>query len=143
MNVTSILLKKGYGAATVEPDTKISDAVLRMQIRNIGALIVSEDRHDVGGLISERDIIFSLADFGAEILEFPVRVFMTKNIITCQPHHLITDVMAIMTDNHIRHVPVVEPSRILGIVSIGDIIKSRVDELQAESDEMVRYIRYA
>ena len=134
MNVASILKFKGIHVETTPPDTTLYTVAWTLKAKNIGAIVVSEDGSTVLGLVSERDIIRGLTDHGAKILTLPVSKLMTSPAITCRLEESITAVMARMTRHRARHLPVVEGGKLCGIVSIGDVVKHRLDELQLEAD---------
>src|SRR5215468_9955525 len=134
MKVTSILKTKGSQVATVTPETRIATIVRELTAKSIGAVVVSEDSVNLLGLVSERDIVKSLGVFGARTLELRASDIMVRRPVTCQPDDTITRVMAEMTRQRVRHLPVVEGGRLHGIVSIGDIVKHRLDELETEAN---------
>jgi CBS domain-containing protein len=134
MKVASILKAKGESVETIPPDTTISSAVWDLRVKSIGALVVSEDGTTMLGLISERDVVRGLAEHGAALLGLRVREVMSRSVITCAPEDSITRVMAEMTRHRVRHLPVVEQGRLRGIVSIGDVVKYRLDELEMEAN---------
>jgi len=134
MNVASILKAKGESVATTLPDTTISTIVWELRSRGIGALVVSQDGTTFLGLISERDIVHSLAEHGAGLLGMRASQVMTKSVVTCGPEDNVTSVMAQMTRHRVRQIPVVEGGKLRGIVSIGDVVKHRVDELEWEAN---------
>ncbi len=140
MNIEKILKAKGSYVATVSPEAKITDVIAALESEDTGALVVSVDEKNIEGIISERDVVRGLQSFGAEVLDHPVRDLMTKDVFTCQAGDRVAGIMAAMTEQRIRHVPVVENDKLAGIVSIGDIVKLRLDEVQAEADSMRRYI---
>lgn len=132
MTVEAILKRKGARVSTIGKDATISAAVQRLNLDHIGALVVAEGSRVVG-IISERDIIGGLARHGVLALEKRVEELMTWPIITCTRAQAIKDVMVIMTRHRIRHLPVVEDDALLGIVSIGDVVKHRLEELEMEA----------
>jgi CBS domain-containing protein len=134
MSVASILKVKGIHVEVAPPDTTLYTVVWTLKAKNIGAIVVSEDGSTVLGLVSERDIIRGLTDHGAKLLTLPVSKLMTSPVITCRLEESITAVMARMTRHRARHLPVVEGGKLCGIVSIGDVVKHRLDELQLEAD---------
>ncbi len=140
MRINSILNHKGDDVATVAPDTTVADALGSLADHGIGALVVSDDGRTVEGIISERDITRSLADNGPETLEFLVSDLMTREVITCCLEDTVHELMRIMTEGRIRHVPVVEEQRLVGVVSIGDMVKHRLGELEEENDTLHDYI---
>ncbi len=134
MKVASILKAKGERVATTSPDTMISMVVWELRSKGIGALVVSQDGTTTLGLISERDIVHGLAEHGPRLLGMPTSQVMTKSVVTCTPEDSITNVMAQMTRHRVRHIPVVEGGKLRGIVSIGDAVKHRLDELELEAN---------
>jgi CBS domain-containing protein len=134
MKVTSILKTKGSQVATVTPEARIATIVDELTAKSIGAVVVSEDGVTLLGLVSERDIVKSLGIYGARTLELRASDIMERRPVTCQPDDTITRVMAEMTRQRVRHLPVVESGRLHGIVSIGDIVKHRLDELETEAN---------
>jgi CBS domain-containing protein len=140
MNVETILRNKGRRVATIRADAMVTDAVERLRQHGIGALVVSNDGTDVVGMLSERDIVFALARFGADFLDFPVADIMTRSVVTCAPEDSVAELMAEMTNRRIRHLPVVRNARLCGIVSIGDLVKSRLDEIEYEASSLRSFI---
>jgi CBS domain-containing protein len=134
MKVASILKGKGGHVVTVKPDTPISTAVRELTSKGIGALVVSEDGATVLGILSERDIVQALALYGARLLDLHVSDVMVRRVVTCSADDTITRIMADMTRHRIRHLPVVEHGTMQGIVSIGDVVKHRLDELETEAN---------
>jgi CBS domain-containing protein len=135
MKVKDILSHKGTGVITVRPETSLVTLIHRLALERIGALVVSEDGIHVAGIVSERDIVKLLAERGAETLESSLRVdaVMTRHVLTCTPEDSIKDVMGVMTRSRIRHLPVLEGERLVGIVSIGDVVKNRLGEVELEA----------
>ncbi|MBI4635116.1 MAG: CBS domain-containing protein [Candidatus Rokubacteria bacterium] len=134
MKVASILKAKGATVETVPPDTTLSTAVWALRSKGIGALVVSEDGTTILGLVSERDIVHGLAEHGAKLLGMRVSQVMTGSVVTCTPEDTIQSVMARMTRHRARHIPVVEDGKLRGIVSIGDVVKQRLDALELEAN---------
>jgi CBS domain-containing protein len=134
MSVAAILKAKGAGVETTRPDTTLHGVVWDLKLKGIGALVVTDDGVTVRGLISERDIVRGLAEHGTTLLAAPVSRLLTAPVVTCAPGESITAVMARMTRHRVRHLPVVEGGRLCGIVSIGDIVKHRLDELELEAN---------
>jgi CBS domain-containing protein len=143
MNVETILRNKGSRVATIRPDATIADAVDALRRERIGALIVSEDGESVDGILSERDIVIALADSGTDLLSRTVDEIMTRNVITCAPSDTVGELMAEMTNRRIRHFPVVADGRLCGIVSIGDLVKNRLDEVEFEAQSLRSFIASA
>lgn len=140
MNVDAILRGKGRVVATIRPDQTISAALNGLCERNIGALVVSDDGDRVDGIISERDIVHGLADHGNALLSLSVAEVMTRRVTTCDPADSVADLMAEMTNRRIRHLPVVQDGRLVGIVSIGDLVKNRLDEIEYEARSLRSFI---
>jgi len=134
MKVTSILKTKGTGATTTRPLTSIATAARMLRDYHIGALVVSDATGGVLGIITERDIVHGLADRGTALLDLPVSAVMTRAPATCTPDDDIQTVMSRMTRLRVRHLPVMLEGRLHGIVSIGDVVKHRLDELELETN---------
>jgi CBS domain-containing protein len=142
MQVQGILADKGNDVATVAPDITVRDAVGQLRDRGIGALVVSADGRSIDGIVSERDVVRHLAD-GPEVLDVEVRTVMTSDVYTCAPIDTVGQLMALMTEHRIRHVPVVDDEgHLLGIVSIGDVVKQRLGDLEGENRALVEYIQH-
>lgn len=135
MKVRGILDAKGRDVVTIRPDATVATAVHRLALERVGALVVSEDGVRIAGILSERDIVGALAGEGADLLSTGRRVadLMTRHVVTCGPDDTVKQLMAEMTRRRIRHLPVVEGGRIAGIVSIGDVVKSRLGEVEMEA----------
>jgi CBS domain-containing protein len=140
MNVETILRNKGHLVATIRPDETVRTAVDQLISRNIGALVVSEDGNKVDGIISERDIVHGLADRGPELLLLKIADIMTSRVVTCDPSDSVDQLMAEMTNRRIRHFPVVRSGQLCGIVSIGDVVKNRLDEVEYEARSLRSFI---
>ncbi len=140
MKVQAMLADKGKKVVTTRPDTTIATVIGILKLERIGALVVSNDGQHVLGIISERDIVRSLASHDLEILSQHAETLMTRHVKTCKPEDNIKDVMTEMTRSRIRHLPVVEDGRLCGIISIGDVVKNRLEELETESNVMRDYI---
>jgi CBS domain-containing protein len=143
MTVKDILSTKGSEVLTIEPTATLAAAVKVLAQRRIGALVVTGAEHRIVGIISERDIVRVLGDQGIAVLESPVAEVMTRKVVTCGLGETIADIMERMTGGKFRHVPVVEQGRLAGIVSIGDVVKARLGELEQEHDALRDYIRTA
>ena len=140
MNVETILRDKGRWVATIRPEATIAEAVKQLSVQNVGALVVSDDGDGIDGILSERDIVQALAEHGAELLNESVAAAMTRRVATCDPEDSVGDLMAEMTRRRIRHFPVVRDGRLVGIVSIGDLVKSRLDEIEYEARSLRSFI---
>jgi CBS domain-containing protein len=134
MSVAEILKAKGTDVQTVEGDASVADAVERLRDETIGALVVSSDGQTIEGVLSERDVITGLADHGQALLGMKVKDLMTTSVATCSPEDGVEKVMLEMTELRARHFPVVDAGRLVGIVSIGDVVKNRLDEVQLEKN---------
>jgi CBS domain-containing protein len=140
MNVETILRNKGNWVATIRPDATVADAVDMLNRERIGAIVVSEDGKGVDGILSERDVVIALAEDAADLLSRPVADIMTRSVVTCAPSETVGELMAEMTNRRIRHFPVVADGRLIGIVSIGDLVKNRLDEVEFEASSMRSFI---
>ncbi len=140
MTVSIILAAKGYEVVSIEPGADLAAAARLLAERRIGAaLVLGADRRIVG-VISERDIVRALAQRGADVLEEPVSRTMTREVETCTERETVAAIMGRMTAGKFRHLPVVEQGRVIGLVSIGDIVKYRLDQMERESAAMHDYI---
>ncbi|HZW48364.1 MAG TPA: CBS domain-containing protein [Microvirga sp.] len=143
MNVDQILSLKGRNVVAIEADRPLSEAARLLSERRIGALVVVDGKQPVSGILSERDIVRAVAAEGARALDESVSRFMTGQVVTCTGRTSINDLMELMTQQKFRHVPVVEGGQLVGIVSIGDVVKQRVEEIEAESQAIKEYIATA
>ena len=134
MNVDGILRAKGATVVTIGPDHTIADLVRGLREERIGAMVVSEDGRSVLGIISERDVVRGLAERGPRILDVQVSELMTRDVVSCAPRDTVKQVMAEMTRRRIRHLPVIAEGVLCGIVSIGDVVKNRLDEVEMEAN---------
>jgi len=134
MKVASILAGKGSRVATIRPSAPVSQAVKRFHAESIGALVVTDTHEAILGLITERDIVHGLAEQGRAVLERRIEELMNRRPGTCAPDDDIKSVMATMTRRRLRHVVVLEAGRLAGIVSIGDVVKNRLDEMALEAN---------
>jgi CBS domain-containing protein len=143
VQISQVLRHKGREVATIDGSESVRTALAVLAERGIGALVVSSDGKRVEGILSERDVARGLHDHGAGLLTEPVSSVMTARVHTCLPTASVTDLAQMMTDHRVRHVPVVEDGELIGIVSIGDVVKARLDELEDERKHMVDYIQTA
>jgi CBS domain-containing protein len=141
VQIVQLLRHKGHEVATIDGARSVRDALALLAERRIGALVVSADGRRIDGILSERDIARGLHDRGAGLLGDPVTSVMTAEVHTCVPNVQLTDLARLMTDERVRHVPVVEDGVLVGIVSIGDVVKARLDELEEERRQLVDYIQ--
>ena len=139
MNIAQILKTKGRAVATVRPDADLGEVINKLAQKRIGAIVVVSEKGDVAGIISERDIIRCLAEQGETSLEQPVSKAMTTSVISCQETSTIDEIMELMTQGRFRHVPVIEDGALVGIVSIGDIVKNHIAEVEMEVTAMRGY----
>jgi CBS domain-containing protein len=142
MRVQGLLRGKGNEVATIDPTATVADVVEALVNRAIGALVVSADGEHIDGIVSERDIVQALAAYGADLLGRPVSTIMTEFVHTCTAETSVHDLMSLMTIERVRHVPVVDGDRLTGIVSIGDVVKSRITELEHEMQAVHEYITH-
>ncbi|MFV1989903.1 MAG: CBS domain-containing protein [Acidimicrobiales bacterium] len=140
MQVQRILASKGSEVTTVAPDTTISDVVAALAKHRIGAIVVSEDGESIAGIVSERDVVRRLAKEPETLMKLAVSEIMTTSVYTCGPEDQMDSLMVVMTDKRIRHVPVLKSDKLIGIISIGDVVKCRLQNLETENQQLVEYI---
>ena len=141
MNVRSILERKGADVATIAGDASLADAAARLRDLGVGALVVSPDGATIVGIVSERDVVRAAAAHGASALGRTVESVMSAHVTTCQPTDQVPRLMELMTQHRIRHLPVVDDDGSLcGIVSIGDVVKARLGEVQDENQALANYL---
>jgi CBS domain-containing protein len=140
MRITDVLRGKGTQVVTVPPDTKVRRLLDVLAEHGIGAVVVSADGTSVGGIVSERDIVRAFAKRGAAVMSEPVTEIYTADVHTITPDISLDEVMRMMTERRIRHAPVVVDGTLRGIVSIGDVVKNRIDELETERAHLTDYI---
>lgn len=140
MNVARILKEKGRAVFTIPPETLVASAVETLAKERVGALVVCDEDSHVIGIISERDIVRILANEGANSLDQPVASYMTRDVLTCVERDSVNWLMEEMTTRRFRHLPVVEGGRLIGIVSIGDVVKHRLAAAELEAASMREYI---
>ncbi len=143
MTVKAILSAKGSEVATIEPTTNVAAAAKILAERKIGALVVTGPDRRVIGIVSERDIVQQLAAHGGAVLGLPLTDVMTRKVMTCGASDTISSVMERMTQGKFRHLPVIEQGRLAGIVSIGDVVKHRLQEMEREQSALRDYIQTA
>jgi CBS domain-containing protein len=142
MTVRAILDTKGHHITSVEPDIKLSAAIKLLGERKIGAVLVMSHGR-VEGILSERDIVRVLGDRGARVLEEPVSAVMTRKVVSCRQSDTVAGIMEMMTIGKFRHLPVLEEGMVVGLISIGDVVKWRVREFEAEQEALRDYIKTA
>jgi len=142
MLVSGLLKSKGPAVVTVAPDTTATDVVAVLAEHRIGAVVVSADGQHIDGVVSERDVVRALAERGLGAMEDEASSIMTSEVITCRPETTVEELMALMTQRRIRHVPVVAGGTLSGIVSIGDVVKDRISDLETETQVLHEYIAH-
>jgi CBS domain-containing protein len=140
MRVADLLRAKGSEVATVPPKVSVTGLLDDLARHNVGALVVVDERGELVGIVSERDVVRVLNERGAELLTAPVSDIMTTQVVTCAPSEGVDNLAEIMTARRIRHMPVVEDGRLVGIVSIGDVVKSRIEQLESDREQLESYI---
>jgi CBS domain-containing protein len=143
MNVETILKTKGRDVVTIGTGATLAQAAKLLEQKSIGAVVVLDDAGAVAGILSERDIVRALAASGAPVLEKPVSAVMTRRLYTCTLRDTIDALMALMTRQRIRHLPVLENGQLCGIVSIGDVVKHRLEEIEFEAEALREYVATA
>ncbi|HEY4920359.1 MAG TPA: CBS domain-containing protein [Xanthobacteraceae bacterium] len=143
MTVKAILSRKGTNVVTADPNASLGEAVKTLAAHRIGAIVVTGADRRIVGILSERDIVRVLAEKGPSALDAPIAEAMTRKVTTCAAGDTVSELMERMTEGKFRHLPVVEQGRLTGIISIGDIVKSRVQEMEQESNALRDYIRTA
>jgi CBS domain-containing protein len=141
VQISQLLRHKGHEVATIDGSETVRAALGVLADKGIGALVVSSDGRRIDGIVSERDVARGLHTHGADLLAEPVSSVMTAQVHTCSPHMSVHDLARTMTDHRVRHVPVVDDDALVGIVSIGDVVKARLDELEEERRQLVDYIQ--
>jgi CBS domain-containing protein len=142
MTVRAILDTKGHSILNVEPDAKLSAAVKLLSEKRIGAVLVMSSGR-IEGILSERDIVRVLGERGAAVLDEPVSAVMTRKVVSCREKDTVSSIMERMTTGKFRHLPVVEDDKVVGLISIGDVVKWRVKEFENEQEALQNYIKSA
>lgn len=140
MNVAAILKGKGRAVATAKPETTLQAVTERLTAKRIGALVIVGSGGTVSGIISERDIIRAIGEHGAKCLQEPVSEYMTRQVVICSEADTLDQLMATMTAGRFRHIPVVEDGALVGIVSIGDVVKHHIAEVEMEASALRTYL---
>lgn len=143
MTVKAVLSRKGNNVTTIEPTASVAEAIKILREQRIGALVITGPDQRVVGILSERDVVRALAEHGAAALERSVAEMMTRKVVTCMESDTLPDLMERMTAGKFRHVPVVEQGKLAGIISIGDVVKWRVEEMERDTKALQDYIRTA
>jgi CBS domain-containing protein len=141
MRITDVIRRKGAEVVTVGSDATVQRLLEILDQHHIGAVVVSDDGSTVTGIVSERDVVRHLHTDGVGVLDETVAMIMTSDVQTCSPDDGIEDLALVMTERRVRHIPVVVDGKLVAIVSIGDIVKQRIGELQTERDQLVGYIQ--
>ena len=140
MRVSEILRHKGSDVIVISPSATVEDLIALLSRHNLGAVVVSDDGATVSGIVSERDVIHKLAE-GMQVLSEPVSVIMSSTVQTCGEHDSVESLMGVMTERRVRHLPVVaDDQQLRGIVSIGDVVKSTITQLEFERDQLQGYV---
>jgi CBS domain-containing protein len=143
MHIARILNAKGDTVFSIHPEIGIADALKTLAQHDVGALLVCESDGRVCGILSERDIVRAMARQGADCLQRPARALMSSELVCCAPEDDVETAMALMTERRVRHLPVMADGRLLGLISIGDVVKHRIEEVQREAEAMRDYISAA
>jgi CBS domain-containing protein len=140
MRIQDVLRAKGEQVFTIRPDATVSELLSALAEHNVGALLVCNEDDSVAGIVSERDVVRRLDDRGTAVLHAPVSSIMTTSVTTCSEQDAVDELMRLMTDQRIRHVPVLRDGRLVGVISIGDVVKHRIGELEHERENLIGYI---
>ncbi len=143
MYVSALLEAKGTDVVTAAPNTTVDQAVALLAKKKIGVLVISVDGKSVEGILSERDIVRALADEGSRVGALEASALMSRDVITCAPNDTIESLMGLMTERRIRHLPVLHDGALAGIVSIGDVVKHRLAEIESEAEALRQYVAQA
>ena len=139
MRISDVLRSKGSDVATVDPGLSVSGLIAELARHNVGAMVVVE-HEAVVGIVSERDVVRQINERGSALLNAPVAEIMTSSVVTCDPHDSVDSLAETMTERRIRHMPVLDEGRLVGIVSIGDVVKSRISQLESDREQLESYI---
>ena len=142
MSIKYVLQAKGADVATISPDATLTELVDALAARRIGAMVVSHDGRTIEGIVSERDVVRRLTERDG-LLDADVASIMTSDVHTCDGDHAVNDLMQVMTEQRIRHVPVMRNDEVVGVISIGDVVKNRLSELEFERDQLDNYVHTA
>ena len=140
MVVSQLLKEKGSQVFTVTKETSVGEITRLLATKRIGAVVVTDGKDSLEGIVSERDIIRGLDEFGPSVIEHPAKSLMTKNVITRDLDAHVEELMTAMTASRIRHLPIVSEGKLAGLISIGDVVKNRVQELESEGNMLREYI---
>ena len=139
MRIADVLRTKGSAVATIDQDVPVSELLRALAEHNVGAIVVV-GAGGVAGIVSERDVVRRLHESGADLLSSPVSEIMTTEVFTCSPTDTVDSLTVVMTERRFRHVPVISNGQLVGIVSIGDVVKSRIGQLEQSQDQLQAYI---
>ncbi len=143
MRIYELLRSKGFEVITVRPTTPVSEALALLKEYNLGAVVVSTDGKQISGIMTERDVVRRLCE-GSDFLDSPVSDVMTSEVLTCRPEESVQSLMDTMTEQRIRHLPVVDDfGRLAGLVSIGDVVKSHISQIEFERDQLEGYVSHS
>jgi CBS domain-containing protein len=140
VRIADLLRHKGNDVATASPGLSVAGLLEDLARHNVGALVVVDEAGELVGIVSERDVVRRLNERGAELLHSPVSEIMTTSVVTCEPTEGVDSLAEIMTERRIRHMPVVDDGRLVGIVSIGDVVKNRIHQLESDREQLESYI---
>jgi CBS domain-containing protein len=140
MRIADLLRHKGSDVATVPPGVSVSGLLEDLARHNVGAMVVVDETGSLVGIVSERDVVRRLDERGAELLHSPVSEIMTTSVVTCEPTEAVDSLASIMTKRRIRHMPVVTGGKLVGLVSIGDVVRSRIEQLESDREQLESYI---
>ncbi|QJE72330.1 CBS domain-containing protein [Aerophototrophica crusticola] len=140
MHVAAVLKNKGSTIITTRPEEPIGTVAQLLHVNRIGAVLVVDAKGEIAGIISERDIVRGLASHGAAVLDMPVSSLMTRKVVHCAPTDTVASVMGLMTSGRFRHLPVLEQGRLVGVISIGDVVKHRLEEYTQEVESLRDYV---
>lgn len=140
MRIQDVLRVKGEQVFSINLDATVTELLAALAEHNVGALVVCNHDDTVAGIVSERDVVRRLHDRGTTVLDAPVSAIMTTNVTTCTEKDSVEELMRLMTDQRIRHVPVVRDGQLAGVISIGDVVKNRIGELEHERENLIGYI---
>jgi CBS domain-containing protein len=140
MKVSNLLTTKGHEVSTISQERSVTDAIALLKERGIGALVVTGKKAPLVGIFSERDVVRALAASGEKALKLKVSELMSHDVVTCSESTELNELMTTMTDRRIRHVPVVNDGQLTGLISIGDVVKARLDELENDKKSLLDYV---
>ncbi len=140
MILSNLIRQKSNDIFKIKSTACIADAAIALTDKKIGALLVEDESGKIAGILSERDIVGGMGPHGADLHDVPVSELMTTRLVRCAPNDTVLEAMALMTDRRIRHLPVFDGDELVGVISVGDLVKCRISEVQAEAEAMRQYI---